>query len=86
MDWQKLFKNDLRKHHFSDYWEIVWVALLSLAALQLFFGLSLSNSSIVAETENEGVSSFTDNSFTDHNMEVPVGPETRQFTQERLEE
>ena len=84
--WQKQLKNNSKKCHFSNNWEIVWVALLSLAALQLFFGLSLSNSVITTETESGGVSSFTDNSFTDHNTEVPVGPETRQFRQERVEE
>lgn len=68
----------------SDNWEILWVALLSLVALQLFFGFSLSSSNSLGTTEH--VSSWADDSFSDSNTEVPVGPETRQFTQERIEE
>lgn len=62
------------------------MALLSLAILQLFFGFSLSSDSDSYGATEQGVSSWADDSFTDSNTEVPVGPESRQFTQERVEE
>lgn len=75
-----------KKVPLSDNWEIVWVVLLSIVFLQIFFGLSLSSSSDSADVTEPGMSSWADSSFSDSNTEVPVGPETRQFTQERVEE
>lgn len=75
-----------KKIPLSDNWEIVWVALLSLAILQIFFGISLPSSSDSANITESEMSSWADDSFSDSNTEVPVGPETRQFTQERAEE
>ena len=86
MNYKKLSLVSKKKIPLSDNWEIVWVALLSLTILQLFFGFSLSSNSDSYGTTGQGVSSWADDSFTDSNTEVPVGPESRQFTQERVEE
>ena len=86
MNYKKLSLASKKKIPLSDNWEIVWVALLSLAILQLFFGFSLSSDSDSYGATEQGVSSWADDSFTDSNTEVPVGPESRQFTQERVEE
>lgn len=86
MNYKKLSLASKKKIPLSDNWEIVWVALLSLAILQLFFGFSLSSNSDSYGATEQGVSSWADDSFTDSNTEVPVGPESRQFTQERVEE
>ncbi|MGM9991930.1 MAG: hypothetical protein ACI376_03660 [Candidatus Bruticola sp.] len=58
----------------SQNWQIVWIVLAFMVALQLFFAMSANVRYVKKPVVKSDVSVFEDNEFIDNNAEVPVAP------------